>query len=167
MSADNLAWALAFRTGQPRLKLVLLLLADGAGIDGFTSPDMPRLADRAELSEAEVKAAIADLLQIGALEACEDDDFPLRVAVPIKPAVPSLTYGVSASRWAALRKQVFTRDGHSCTYCGSTELPLHCDHVTPWSKGGATVLENLTTACKICNVEKRARTPAEWRGACQ
>lgn len=163
MSAENTSWALTVETGRPHLKLMLLLLADGAGVDGYLDPDLPRLAAYAEMSVADVEIAIVDLLRLGALEVCDDGEFPFRLAVPLKPREPNLVYGVSPSRWAALRRQVFARDGQACTYCGSIEMPLHCDHVVPFSKGGPTELENLTTACKVCNIGKRARTPQEWR----
>lgn len=66
------------------------------------------------------------------------------------------------SRWERLRRFIFDRDGHACTYCGSTDLPLHCDHVVPVSRGGSSEPENLTTACKPCNLSKNDRTPQEW-----
>ena len=64
----------------------------------------------------------------------------------------------------ALRQAVFERDGHKCTYCGSPEA-LCADHVYPEVLGGETTEENLTTACKPCNLSKGAKTLAQWRGA--
>lgn len=64
---------------------------------------------------------------------------------------------------AALRIEGLTRDGFICRYCGSVES-LHCDHVIPYSRGGATVAENLVASCKSCNSSKKDRTVAEWRG---
>lgn len=48
---------------------------------------------------------------------------------------------------------VYTRDGGRCVYCGSTEN-LQLDHMIPFSKGGATTLENLQLLCQKCNIEK-------------
>jgi len=31
---------------------------------------------------------------------------------------------------------------------------LHIDHVTPWSKGGETEMDNLQTLCEPCNLGK-------------
>lgn len=56
----------------------------------------------------------------------------------------------------ALRFQVLRRDGFTCQYCGrrAPEVKLHVDHVVPWSAGGGNDLENLRTACDVCNLGK-------------
>lgn len=48
---------------------------------------------------------------------------------------------------------VWNRDGGKCVCCGSTEN-LHLDHIIPFSKGGATNVENLQLLCQKCNLEK-------------
>jgi len=58
-----------------------------------------------------------------------------------------------------LRFRVLMRDGFTCKKCGRSPVKemgveLHVDHVVPWSKGGETVLENLETKCKECNLGK-------------
>ena len=58
-----------------------------------------------------------------------------------------------------LRWHVLQRDRFTCCACGASPalalgVELHVDHVTPWSKGGETVLENLQTLCSVCNLGK-------------
>lgn len=58
-----------------------------------------------------------------------------------------------------LRFRILVRDGFTCPSCGSSPLrtpctELHVDHITPWSKGGETVEENLETKCARCNLGK-------------
>ncbi|MDR0509756.1 MAG: HNH endonuclease [Rikenellaceae bacterium] len=48
---------------------------------------------------------------------------------------------------------VYTRDGGRCVYCGSIQN-IHIDHIIPFSKGGATNVENLQLLCQKCNLEK-------------
>ncbi|MDE2105581.1 MAG: HNH endonuclease [Patescibacteria group bacterium] len=69
------------------------------------------------------------------------------------------------SRWERLRSTVFERDGHRCVYCGASDLPLHCDHVIPVSRGGSNDMSNLATACAPCNLSKSTKTLDEWRKA--
>ena len=58
-----------------------------------------------------------------------------------------------------LRAMVLLRDNCICKMCGASpaknsEVVLHADHIFPWSKGGATTLENLQTLCAVCNIGK-------------
>ncbi len=68
---------------------------------------------------------------------------------------------VSADEWERIRHQIFERDGHRCTYCGSDDR-IACDHIVPLVDGGRSIPENLTTACKSCNSGKGGRTPEAW-----
>jgi 5-methylcytosine-specific restriction endonuclease McrA len=61
------------------------------------------------------------------------------------------------------RKNIMERDGYVCQYCGA-KLPaskLTMDHVTPKSRGGRALWENLVACCHPCNNRKSDRTPAE------
>jgi hypothetical protein len=58
-----------------------------------------------------------------------------------------------------LRATVLIRDNCICKMCGASpsknpETVLHVDHITAWTKGGETVLENLQTLCSLCNIGK-------------
>lgn len=67
-----------------------------------------------------------------------------------------------ADDWDLVRGIVFERDGHACTYCGSTR-DLQGDHIVPLSRGGSNAFENIATACRPCNQSKGPKTPQEWR----
>jgi hypothetical protein len=58
-----------------------------------------------------------------------------------------------------MRFRVLMRDGFTCQSCGaspikSRDVELHVDHITPWSKGGETIIENLQAKCSKCNLGK-------------
>ncbi len=61
------------------------------------------------------------------------------------------------------RRNIYARDRGLCQYCGkrfsTSELTL--DHVTPRSRGGVSVWENIVCACIACNNRKAGRTPRE------
>jgi 5-methylcytosine-specific restriction endonuclease McrA len=59
------------------------------------------------------------------------------------------------------RRALFARDGWRCVYCGTAGHRLTLDHVVPRSKGGASVWENVVTACAPCNHRKGNRTLEE------
>lgn len=61
-----------------------------------------------------------------------------------------------------LRYTVLERDRYKCVKCGCSpaygnDVRLHIDHITPYSKGGETVLSNLQTLCAPCNLGKGNR----------
>lgn len=58
-----------------------------------------------------------------------------------------------------LRFKVLKRDNFKCRKCGRSpanypNITLEVDHITPWSKEGETVEENLQTLCNECNQGK-------------
>ena len=80
-----------------------------------------------------------------------------------------------AGRWAAVRRQVFDRDGWRCVSCGRAGR-LECDHVTPLQREpGQNPYDpnGLQTLCRDCHLAKTAgenRRPfteaeAEWQRA--
>ena len=61
------------------------------------------------------------------------------------------------------RREIFTRDHHTCQYCGNTGGDLTVDHVLPRSRGGLHTWDNVVTACRSCNHRKGGKTPQEAR----
>lgn len=62
----------------------------------------------------------------------------------------------------ALRHKVLERDSFRCVHCGDSPALTHgtkleVDHITPYSKGGETIIDNLQTLCLRCNKGKGAR----------
>jgi len=61
----------------------------------------------------------------------------------------------------AMREAVYSKDGHVCVYCGASK-DLTIDHKTPEIRGGSHDNENLQTACRVCNAQKRDMTHEEY-----
>lgn len=80
----------------------------------------------------------------------------------IKAEIDSQGVRSTPCDWAVLRQQVLEFDNFTCQYCGRTTGPLECDHMMPYSRGGADEFENLITACKPCNRSKSRKTVSEW-----
>jgi 5-methylcytosine-specific restriction endonuclease McrA len=55
-------------------------------------------------------------------------------------------------------KKCYERDRYTCQYCGYNLknspkfLPLHIDHIKPWSAQGGNGLNNLVVSCQECNL---------------
>lgn len=81
------------------------------------------------------------------------------------PSVIRLQYHVKRPRPRVKlsRREVFTRDRHTCQYCGKVSRDLTIDHVTPKHRGGRHEWENLVAACRACNHRKGSKTLPEAR----
>jgi len=55
-----------------------------------------------------------------------------------------------------VKRQVWNRDNGRCVQCGS-DADLHFDHDVPFSKGGASTVENVRILCAKCNLRKGNR----------
>lgn len=55
-----------------------------------------------------------------------------------------------------IKREAYERIGGICPCCGKHfELEeMQADHITPWSKGGKTIVENCQLLCAKCNREK-------------
>ncbi len=57
------------------------------------------------------------------------------------------------------KTEAYERQNKICLKCKQHfELEeMDADHITPWSKGGKTIIENLQMLCRPCNQEKGAK----------
>jgi 5-methylcytosine-specific restriction endonuclease McrA len=75
------------------------------------------------------------------------------------------SHGLSTNRYNYIpplnNKTLFRRDANVCMYCGIHFMArdLTRDHITPISRGGKDVWQNVVAACKRCNNHKGGRTP--------
>lgn len=60
------------------------------------------------------------------------------------------------------RSEVFARWGGRCGYCNAPAE--HLDHIQPLALGGRDIERNVIPACAGCNLDKGARTLADWVG---
>ena len=81
------------------------------------------------------------------------------------PSVIRLQYQVRRPRPRVKlsRREIFSRDRHTCQYCGRQSHDLTLDHIVPRHRGGGHTWENLVTACKACNHRKGGKTLEEAR----
>lgn len=61
-----------------------------------------------------------------------------------------------------LRFKILNRDKFKCVLCGNSpatdlKCKLHVDHITPFSKGGKTIKDNLRSLCDDCNLGRGNR----------
>jgi len=87
--------------------------------------------------------------------------------------IPSIIATTGGAGYRCLAKtppltnySLFSRDRHTCLYCGKTpqssrKLKLTRDHVIPTGQGGLNVWVNVVTACSRCNHHKACRTPSQ------
>lgn len=97
--------------------------------------------------------------QIYCAPICEDfRDMP--ELLPKREGCKKKQYGERRTyphRFYKLRFKILERDNFKCVYCGNGPeegMKLHIDHLIPYSKGGKTELQNLVTACHVCNIGK-------------
>ncbi|MCE7989051.1 MAG: HNH endonuclease [Caldilinea sp. CFX5] len=61
-----------------------------------------------------------------------------------------------------VREYLLEKFDRKCCYCGSTDIPLEIEHITPKSRGGSSRVSNLCLACHGCNQRKGNQTAAEF-----
>jgi hypothetical protein len=72
---------------------------------------------------------------------------------------------------AHFKKEVFKRDKYICQHCGikvhnekrNTPDKAHADHKISLFDGGDTVLDNMQTLCRTCNLSKGKKSEGEYQ----
>jgi hypothetical protein len=85
----------------------------------------------------------------------------LEIAAIIAIEGPRWKFRGTTDRPPLTRTMVFARDRHICAYCAGrfTQGALEMEHVTPVSRGGLTIWQNVVSACRACNQRKGNRSP--------
>lgn len=70
----------------------------------------------------------------------------------------------STAEWLRVRYEAFVHHGKICAACGSTDGPLHVDHIKPRARYPQLALrvDNLQILCKECNLGKGAWDETSW-----
>lgn len=85
----------------------------------------------------------------------------LAIKIPLVMKLIKLIRTLYRNKVPFSKKNVLTRDGFKCAYCGARHERLTMDHIIPRSRGGKTSFENCVAACKKCNNKKGGKTPRE------
>lgn len=152
-------------------KWLLVCLADYADVWGESVfPSLETLEARTGMSRSTLKRTFARVLERGLLQR-------LAPATPVSPAfyrivgVPaplssSLTAEKTPSCPVPLRRAVILSFQATCEYCKRTSTSNDLDpdgkswtidRIDPGQRGGIYSPENVTLACRVCNIRKRTK----------
>ncbi len=70
------------------------------------------------------------------------------------PNIQGIEYQRGTLFGYTVRNYLLEKWGHKCAYCGKTNIPLEIDHIIPISKIPNNRIDNLTIACRPCNLKK-------------
>ncbi len=78
------------------------------------------------------------------------------------PEISGIEYQQGTLAGYELREYLLNKWDRKCAYCGVQNVPLQIEHIVPKSRGGSNRASNLTLSCADCNLEKGAKTAAEY-----
>ncbi len=70
------------------------------------------------------------------------------------PNITGVEYQQGTLFGYTIRNYLLEKWGHRCVYCRKKNIPLEIYHIIPKSRGGTDRIDNLTIACKKCNLKK-------------
>lgn len=134
----------------------MLWLLASESVDGVIDATYDDLAFRLRISEVEVQAGLEPLIDRGFFLVDGQEAPTTPKTATAKAAAARNGFG-SRHVPDAVKRVVWERDGGQCRACGSTQR-LEYDHITPVSRGGESVAENIQLLCRPCNRSKRTKT---------
>ena len=78
------------------------------------------------------------------------------------PEISGIEYQQGELQGYEVREYLLEKFHRKCVYCGSTNVPLEIEHLTPKSRGGPDTVDNLAIACHSCNQKKNNLTAEEF-----
>ncbi len=149
-------------------KFVLIALSFFAESEGHCPLTMEELCQKTSMSRRGVQKNLSRLIEKALVQRICISGRPSRLYVQRTDgtfAEPPLNH----ARLFAVKKDprrrtvsprvrfmVFNRDEFTCQYCGFSApfVTLEIDHVVPVAAGGSNKIDNLMTACTVCNAGK-------------
>ena len=78
------------------------------------------------------------------------------------PEISGIEYQQGELSGYEVREYLLEKWERKCAYCGTSNIPLEIEHITPKSRGGSNRVSNLTLACNRCNTKKGHQTASEF-----
>lgn len=78
------------------------------------------------------------------------------------PEISGTAYQQGTLAGYEVREYLLEKFHRTCAYCKKTGVPLQVEHITPKSRGGSDLVDNLTIACGPCNQRKGNQTVGEF-----
>ncbi|MBI1927611.1 RRXRR domain-containing protein [Candidatus Poribacteria bacterium] len=78
------------------------------------------------------------------------------------PEISGIEYQQGELSGYEVREYLLEKWERKCAYCGTSNIPLEIEHITPKSRDGSNRVSNLTLACNRCNTQKGNQTASEF-----
>ena len=78
------------------------------------------------------------------------------------PEISGIEYQQGELLGYHIREYLLEKFGRKCVYCNKKNIPLEVEHIIPKSRSGSNRVNNLTTSCRKCNLDKGDQTAEEF-----
>lgn len=79
-----------------------------------------------------------------------------------QPEIAGVEYQQGTLAGYEVREYLLEKWQRQCAYCGTKDVPLQVEHITPRARGGTNRVSNLTLACESCNTKKGTQDIREF-----